>query len=229
MFKDAIDTAAQSGNRENAEDLLRYFVERKDKECFAACLYTCYPLIRPDVAVELAWRSRYMDYVMPFLIQFLRHSSEKVLWLCRGGGGGGGCIAAPLCFCMRLACVHECVPVVDLLSALLRPPLQIKELDERTKPKGESKEEEAAARATMEASAMGFAPTGMLAITDGYAGSVYGGAPGMYNTGAPGMGFAPGMPGMGGPMPVYPSAMGGVPMGGGVDMYGHPLAGGGMY
>lgn len=78
MFKDAIDTAAQSGNRESAEDLLRYFVEKKDKECFAACLYTCYPLIRPDVALELAWRSRYMDYVMPFLIQFLRHSSEKV-------------------------------------------------------------------------------------------------------------------------------------------------------
>ena len=83
MFKDAIDTASQSGNRDSAEDLLRYFVEKKDKECFAACLYSCYPLIRPDIALELAWRSRYMDYVMPFLIQFLRHSSEKVwrtLW-----------------------------------------------------------------------------------------------------------------------------------------------------
>jgi clathrin heavy chain len=82
MFKDAIDTAAQSCNRDSAEELLRYFVEKKDKECFAACLYTCYSLIRPDVAVELAWRSRYMDYVMPFLIQFLRHSSEKVRPCC---------------------------------------------------------------------------------------------------------------------------------------------------
>lgn len=66
---------------------------------------------------------------------------------------------------------------------------------------------------------MGFgAPSGMLAITDGYAGGYPSVAPGMM----PGYGGA-GVPGFGGGMPVYPSGMGGVPMGAGVDMYGQPL------
>jgi clathrin heavy chain len=38
-------------------------------QCFAACLYTCYDLIRPDVALELAWKNGVMDMAMPFLIQ----------------------------------------------------------------------------------------------------------------------------------------------------------------
>lgn len=78
MYKDAIDTAAASGDRKLAEELLGFFVEARDKACFAGTLYTCYTLIRPDVAVELAWRNGYVDYVMPYMIQFLRHSYEKL-------------------------------------------------------------------------------------------------------------------------------------------------------
>ncbi len=67
MYKDAIDTASASGDTEIAEDLLRFFVSVQDRACFAATLYTCYDLIRPDTAIELAWRNGYTDYAMPFM------------------------------------------------------------------------------------------------------------------------------------------------------------------
>ena len=57
MYKDAIDTAAESGDKDLAEEVLRFFVSVQDKACFAATLYTCYDLIKPDVAMELAWRN----------------------------------------------------------------------------------------------------------------------------------------------------------------------------
>ena len=56
MYKDAIDTTAESADADVAEDLLRFFVSVHDKACFAACLFTCYDLIKPDVAIELAWQ-----------------------------------------------------------------------------------------------------------------------------------------------------------------------------
>lgn len=78
MFKDAIDTTAESGQADLAEELLRYFVENSDKECFCATLYTCYDLVKPDVAMELAWRNGLIDYVMPYMIQFMHDLHNKV-------------------------------------------------------------------------------------------------------------------------------------------------------
>merc|ERR1712051_1042407 len=78
MFKDAMETAFESSNPELAESLLRYFVDNDMKECFAACLYTCYDLIRPDVGVELAWRKGMLDFAMPFLIQTLREYTSRI-------------------------------------------------------------------------------------------------------------------------------------------------------
>ena len=78
LFKDAMATAAQSKEAELAEDLLRFFVGEQNKECFAACLYTCYDLIKPDVAVELAWMNGMTEMVMPYMIQFMREYSGKV-------------------------------------------------------------------------------------------------------------------------------------------------------
>ena len=49
-----METAAQSGDPEIAEELLRFYVEQKERECFAAALFTCYDLIRPDVALEVS-------------------------------------------------------------------------------------------------------------------------------------------------------------------------------
>lgn len=78
LYKDAMETAAQSEDKEIAEDLLRFFVEEDQKECFAACLFTCYDLIKPDVALEVAWTNGLMDMVMPYMIQFLRDYTSKV-------------------------------------------------------------------------------------------------------------------------------------------------------
>jgi len=78
MYKDAIDTAAESSEADIAEDLLRFFVSVQDRSCFTATLYTCYDLIRPDIAMELAWRNGYSDYTMPYLIQYVKNLHEKV-------------------------------------------------------------------------------------------------------------------------------------------------------
>jgi len=78
LYKDAMETAAESRKQEVAEDLLQFFVDNDLKDCFAATLYTCYDLVRPDVALELGWRYRIQDMSMPFLIQVVREYTSKV-------------------------------------------------------------------------------------------------------------------------------------------------------
>ena len=48
------------------------------QECFSACLYTCYDLMRPDVALELAWRHKIFDFVMPYIIQMMKEYVDRV-------------------------------------------------------------------------------------------------------------------------------------------------------
>jgi len=78
MYKDAMETARESGDRDLAETLLRFFVDSDLKECFAACLYTCYDLITPDVALEVSWRKGMTDFAMPYLIQVLREYTSRI-------------------------------------------------------------------------------------------------------------------------------------------------------
>ncbi|GJN13995.1 hypothetical protein PR202_gb00764 [Eleusine coracana subsp. coracana] len=78
MYKDCMETCSQSGDRELSEDLLVYFIEQGKKECFASCLFICYDLIRPDVALELAWMNNMMDFAFPYLLQFIREYTGKV-------------------------------------------------------------------------------------------------------------------------------------------------------
>ena len=78
FFKDAIDTALESGKEQYVNDLLKFFAERKDKESFAACLYTCYEFIKPDVAMELSWRYGMTEMCMPFMIQTMRDLTQKM-------------------------------------------------------------------------------------------------------------------------------------------------------
>ena len=58
--------------------MLAYFVESKNKECFAAMLYTCYDLLKPDNVLELAWRNGFTDFAMPYLINIIREYTQKV-------------------------------------------------------------------------------------------------------------------------------------------------------
>ncbi|KAH0933989.1 hypothetical protein HID58_011106 [Brassica napus] len=78
MYKDCMETASQSGEHDLAEQLLVYFIEQGKKECFATCLFVCYDLIRPDVALELAWIHNMLDFAFPYLLQFIREYSGKV-------------------------------------------------------------------------------------------------------------------------------------------------------
>ncbi|THU69571.1 hypothetical protein C4D60_Mb08t15820 [Musa balbisiana] len=78
LYKDAMETCSQSGDRELSEELLVYFIEQGKKECFASCLFICYELIRPDVALELAWMNNMIDFAFPYLLQFIREYTSKV-------------------------------------------------------------------------------------------------------------------------------------------------------
>lgn len=71
-------TAASSSEREVAEDLLSYFVDIGNKECFAAVLYACFDLLRPDVVEELSWQHGLNDFYMPYKLQSQRLLTEKV-------------------------------------------------------------------------------------------------------------------------------------------------------
>ncbi|XP_009396866.2 clathrin heavy chain 1 isoform X1 [Musa acuminata AAA Group] len=78
LYKDAMEACSQSGDRELSEELLVYFIEQGKKECFASCLFICYDLIRPDVALELAWMNNMIDFAFPYLLQFIREYASKV-------------------------------------------------------------------------------------------------------------------------------------------------------
>jgi len=68
QFKDCIETAAESGKAELVESLLKFFVEKEEKEYFTVCSYSCYHLVKPDLIMELAWRHNLTDFAMPFMI-----------------------------------------------------------------------------------------------------------------------------------------------------------------
>lgn len=61
-MQDAMETAAQSGDKALAEELLHFFVDSGEKESFAAHLFTCYDLISPDVALEVTIRALHLFF-----------------------------------------------------------------------------------------------------------------------------------------------------------------------
>lgn len=80
FLQDAMQYASESKDTELAEELLAWFLKEDKKECFAACLFTCYDLLRPDVVLETAWRHNIMDFSMPYFIQVMREYLTKVGW-----------------------------------------------------------------------------------------------------------------------------------------------------
>ena len=81
LFRDAIETASHSGVSEVAEELLEYFVETGNKECYAAMLFACYDLLAPDFVMEVSWRHALSDFTMPYQIQQARDTRTKLLAL----------------------------------------------------------------------------------------------------------------------------------------------------
>jgi clathrin heavy chain len=78
LFKDAMLYASESRNTNIAEELIAWFLEENNHECFAAMLFQCYDLLHPDVILELAWRHNIMDFAMPYMIQVMREYTGKV-------------------------------------------------------------------------------------------------------------------------------------------------------
>ncbi|KAH9402831.1 hypothetical protein TYRP_015590 [Tyrophagus putrescentiae] len=77
LYKDAMEFTAESKQQELAEDLLHWFIDRGNHACFAAMLYQCYDLLRPDVVMEYSWRYGLMQYAMPYMIQVVREYTAK--------------------------------------------------------------------------------------------------------------------------------------------------------
>ncbi|EKM49484.1 uncharacterized protein PHACADRAFT_264985 [Phanerochaete carnosa HHB-10118-sp] len=78
LYKDAMITAAVSASTEVSEDLIGYFVDIGNKECFAAMLYVCFDLLREDVIEELSWQHGLNDFYMPYKIQKKRSLIDRV-------------------------------------------------------------------------------------------------------------------------------------------------------
>lgn len=73
-----MEYAAESRQSELVEDLMNFFLSNDNKECFVATLYSCYDLLRPDTVMELAWKYKLTDYIMPYLIQVMKDYTNKV-------------------------------------------------------------------------------------------------------------------------------------------------------
>jgi len=73
-----MEYAAESKNAELAEELLLWFLDRKNYTCFSAALFQCYDLLHPDVVMELSWRHGIMQFSMPYFIQVMREYTQKV-------------------------------------------------------------------------------------------------------------------------------------------------------
>lgn len=78
MTQDAMEFAAESKNKDVAEELINWFLENGNFDCFAAALFQCYDLLNPDVILELAWRHKIMDFAMPYFIQVIKEYTSKV-------------------------------------------------------------------------------------------------------------------------------------------------------
>merc|ERR1712166_649377 len=78
MYKDAMETAAESGDQALCEELLRFFVEEGRSDCFASSLYTMYDYLLPDVVLELAYRFNMMDFALPYMVQVTREYTNRV-------------------------------------------------------------------------------------------------------------------------------------------------------
>ncbi|CAJ1036018.1 Clathrin, heavy-chain linker/Clathrin-H-link/Region in Clathrin and VPS, putative [Leishmania lindenbergi] len=77
LFDEAIDTAAESADGELVTSLLDYFV--KDyPDCFVACLYRCYDLLKPSAVLLKAWLNHRTEVAMPYMIQVLQEYSSKI-------------------------------------------------------------------------------------------------------------------------------------------------------
>ncbi|KAF9201975.1 Clathrin heavy chain [Haplosporangium sp. Z 27] len=80
-------TTAESSLKDTAvvEESPQYFVKSGNKEYFAACLYTCYDLVRPDVVLKLSWCHGLIDFAMSYIAQFTQ-DLDNIMIITAGPG-----------------------------------------------------------------------------------------------------------------------------------------------
>ncbi|KAF8817835.1 putative clathrin heavy chain, partial [Cardiosporidium cionae] len=78
QYQDAMITVAASASSSLVEELLRFFTEHDQINCFTACLQICYDFVKPDVAIEMAWKKGWTDAAMPYTIQIIHEFSNRL-------------------------------------------------------------------------------------------------------------------------------------------------------
>lgn len=78
LWADLIKTAAVSKSTKIAHELLDYFVETGNRECFVALLYTCYDTIEYDYVLELSWLHELGNFIKPYEISVTYENQKKL-------------------------------------------------------------------------------------------------------------------------------------------------------
>merc|ERR1712130_559056 len=86
VWQDAMNSAALSNSFETVEELLRFFVDNIEtkqcpESCFAAILFTCFDLIKPEVVLELSWKYNLFELSMPYLVQAMQRFNDNFVSL----------------------------------------------------------------------------------------------------------------------------------------------------
>lgn len=78
LWKDAINVATLSQNKEVAEDLLSYFITTGNREAVVAMLYSAYNLISYDFILEEAWLNDLENLIKPYEISVKKEQFDLV-------------------------------------------------------------------------------------------------------------------------------------------------------
>lgn len=78
LYADAMEYASESRQPEVAEELLNWFLERDNFECFSACLYQVFSMF--DIEKRAFYRHMLTDIII-FIIIIIKAIVVKQIWM----------------------------------------------------------------------------------------------------------------------------------------------------
>ncbi|KAF5212039.1 Clathrin heavy chain 1 [Clavispora lusitaniae] len=78
LWADLIKTVTISKSTKLAHELLDYFVETGNHECFVALLYSSYDLVEFDYVLELSWLHNLSNFIKPYEISIVYENRKKL-------------------------------------------------------------------------------------------------------------------------------------------------------
>lgn len=78
LWADLIKTVALSKSTKIAHEILDYFVETGNHECFVALLYVAYDLVEYDYVLEVSWLHNLATFIKPFEISYAYENDKKL-------------------------------------------------------------------------------------------------------------------------------------------------------